>query len=152
MGGICQSCIACEMILDMLSNLTWESSLMESCFSWATIGALKYFCVAGVIKEKGRLTLPKAILTGCPRPLANAAMHIPPVSTVDVSRFVSLMLNIVMDRVIFFAFCSHFSISLRKNASISDNLFSRYDCGSCSAVGLNLDKFWFHCHIRSFFI
>ena len=77
---------------------------MEWCFSWATIETLRYFRVAGAIKEKGRLTLPRAILTGSPTPLANAAMDIPPVSTVDVSRLVSLMLNIVMDRLIFLPF------------------------------------------------
>ena len=73
-GGIWPSCIVCEMILAMLSNLPWESSLMEWCFSWATIETLRYFRVAGAIKEKGRLTLPRAILTGSPTPLANAAM------------------------------------------------------------------------------
>ena len=91
------SCIAREMILAMLSNLPWASSLMESCFS----RALRYFHVAGVITEKSRLVPPKAIPTGSATPLASAAMDIPPVSTVDVIRLVSAMLNIVMDRFIF---------------------------------------------------
>ena len=134
MGEISPSCIACEMILAMLSDLSYSSSLMESCFSRAALKALRYFCVAGVIREKSRLTPPKAIPTGSPTPLASATVDIPPVSTVDVIRLVSAML-ILMDRVIFLAFCSHVSISLRKNASISDNLFNRYVCDSCGDVG-----------------
>ena len=101
MGEISPSCIAREMILAMLSNLPWASSLMESCFSQAFIEALRYFHVAGVITEKSRLVPPKAIPTGSATPLASAAMDIPPVSTVDVIRLVSAMLNIVMDRFIF---------------------------------------------------
>ena len=91
--------------------------------------------MVGVIRKKGRLAPPKAIPTGSPTPLASAAVDIPPVSIFDVFRLVSAMLNIVMDCLIFLAFCSHFSISLRKNASILDNLFSRYVCDSCGAVG-----------------
>ena len=101
MGEISPSCIAREVILAILSNLPWASSLMESCFSRTTIEALRYFCAAGVIKEKSRLTPPKAIPTGSPTPLASAAMDIPPVSTVDVIRIVSAMLNTVMDCLIF---------------------------------------------------
>ena len=152
-GEISPSCIAYKMILAMLSNLPWESSLMESYFSRATIEAIRYFRVAGVIGEKSGRTLLKTIQTGSPTPFASAAMDIHPVRTVDVIRPMSAMLNIVMDRLIFLAFFSHFSVSSRKNASISDNLFNRYFCGSaCGAVGLNLDKFLFHCRICLFFI
>ena len=91
--------------------------------------------MAGVIRGKSRLVLPQATPIGSPTPLASAAVDIPPMSTVEVIRLVSAMLNIVMDRLIFLAFCSHFPISLRKNASVSDNLFNRYVCGSCGAVG-----------------
>ena len=91
--------------------------------------------MAGVIWVRSRLALPKAIPTGSSTPLASAAMDIPPVSTVDLMRLVSSMLNIAMHRLIFLAFCSHFLISLGKNASISDNLFNRYVCNSCGAVG-----------------
>ena len=136
MGETSPSCIACEMILAMLPNFPRASSLMESCFFGATIEALRCFSVAGVIREKTRLTLLRAIPTGSPTPLASAAMDIPPVNTVYVIRLVSAMHKIVMDRLIFLAFCSHFSILSRKNASISDNLFNRYVCGStCGSVG-----------------
>ena len=135
-GEISPSCIAYKMILAMLSNLPWESSLMESYFSRATIEAIRYFRVAGVIGEKSGRTLLKTIQTGSPTPFASAAMDIHPVRTVDVIRPVSLMLNIVIDCLIFLAFFSHFSISSKKNASILDNLFNRYVCGSaCGAVG-----------------
>ena len=134
-GEISPSSIACEMVLAMLSNLPWASTLMESCFSRATIEASRYFRMAGVTREKSRLALPKATPKGSPTPLASAAMDIPLVSTADVIRPVSAMLNIVMDCLIFLAFCSHFSISLRKNASISNNLFNQYVCDSCGAVG-----------------
>ena len=51
-GEIYPSCVACKMILAMLSNLPWASSLMESCFSRATIEALRYCRVTGVIRKK----------------------------------------------------------------------------------------------------
>ena len=51
-GQISPSCIACEMILAMLSNLLWASSLVELCFPWAEIEVLRYLHVAGVIREK----------------------------------------------------------------------------------------------------
>ena len=106
-----------------------------------------------VAKERSWLVPLKAIPTGNPTtPLGNAAIEIPPVITVDVIRPVSTMPVIILNRFIFLEICSQTSISSRKNASISDNLFNRYDCGSCGAVGLNLDKFWFHCRICSFFI
>ena len=89
MGEIFPSCIACEMLLAMLSNLPWASSIMESCFSLAAIEALRYFRAVGVIREKSRLVLPKAIPTGSPTPLASPAIDIPSVSTVDVIRLVS---------------------------------------------------------------
>ena len=88
-----------------------------------------------VARERSRLVPLKAIPTGNPIPLANDAMHIPPVITVDVIRLVSTIPVIVLNRFIFLADCSRTSISLRKNASISDKLFNRYDCGSCGAVG-----------------
>ena len=105
-----------------------------------------------VAREKTRLVPLMAIPTGNPTPLANASIDIPPVITVDVIRPASTISVIVLNHFIFLAICSRTSISLRKYASISLNLFNRYDCGSYSAVGLNLDKFWFHCRICSFFI
>ena len=104
MGGICPSCIACEMILAMLSNLPLGKQLNEIVFSLGHYRDFKIFSCGGCHKGKGRLTLPKAILTGSSTPLANTAMDIPPVSTIDVSRLMSLMLNIAMDRSIFLPF------------------------------------------------
>ena len=43
MDEMCPSCIACEMILAMLSNLLWASSLKASCFSCFTVRVLKDF-------------------------------------------------------------------------------------------------------------
>ena len=90
-----------------------------------------------VARERSRLVPLKAIPTGNPTPLANVAMLIPPVPpviTVDVIRPVSTIPVIVLNRFIVLAICSGTSISLRKYASISLNLFKRYDCGSCGAV------------------
>ena len=97
---------------------------------------LKDFCEMAVAREISRLVPLKAIPTGNPTPLPNAAIEIPPVITVDVIRPVSTIPVIVLNRLIFLAFYLRTSISLRKYASISDNLFNRYDdCGSCGAVG-----------------
>ena len=68
-------------------------------------------------------------------PLANAATEISPVITNDVIRLVSTILVIALNRFIFLAIFSRTSISLRKYASISDNLFNRYDFVSCGAEG-----------------
>ena len=121
-GEISPSCIACEMILDMLSNLLWARNLMESCFSRLTLRGLEDFRMAVVITERNRLAPPKAIPAGNPTPFANAAIDIPPVIAVNVIRSVSTMLAIVMNRFIFLALCSRFSISLRKYASISNDI------------------------------
>ena len=86
MGEISPSCIVCGMILAMLSNLLWASSLIASCFSCFTVKILKDFCVIAVARERSRLVPLKAIPTGNPTPLANAAIEIPPVITVDVIR------------------------------------------------------------------
>ena len=129
------SCIACEMILVMLSNLLWASSLIASCFSCFTVKILEDFHVMAVARERSRLVPLKAIPTGSPAPLANAAIDIPPVIIVDVIRPVSKIPVIVLNRFIFLAICSQTSISLRKYTSISLNLFKRYVCGSCHAVG-----------------
>ena len=123
------------MILAMLSNLLWASNLMESCFFCFTVKILKDFCVMAVARERSRLVPLKAIQTGNPRALANAAIDIPPVITVDVIRSVSTIPVIVLNRFIFLAISSRTSISLRRYASILDNLLKRYYCGSCDAVG-----------------
>ena len=51
-----------------------------------------------VAREKSRLVPLKAIPTGRPTPLANAAIETPPVITVDVIRPVSTILVIALDR------------------------------------------------------
>ena len=76
-----------------------------------------------VLGEKSRLVPLKAIPTGNPTPMANAAVDIPPVITVDVIRPVFTIPAIILNRFIFLAIRSRASISSRKNASISGNLF-----------------------------
>ena len=109
------------MILAMLSNLLSASSLMELCFSCFTVKNSKDFCVMAVARERSRLVPLKAIPTGNPTPLANAAIEIPPVITVDVIRPVSTIPVIVLNRFIFLAIRSRTSISSSKHASISVN-------------------------------
>ena len=98
------SYIACKMILVMLSNLFRASSLITSCFSCFTVKILKDFRVMAVARERNRLVQLKEISTGNPTPLANAAIEIPPVITVDVIRSVSTIPVIVLSRFIFFFF------------------------------------------------
>ena len=54
-----------------------------------------------VARERSRLVLPKAKPTGNPTPLANAAIDIPPVTTVDVIRPVPTIPVIILNRFIF---------------------------------------------------
>ena len=67
--------------ISLKSNLLWASSLMESCFSCFTVEVLKDFRVVTVARERSRLVPLKAMPTGRPTPLANAAIEIPPVIT-----------------------------------------------------------------------
>ena len=60
-----------------------------------------------VARETSRLVPLKAMPTGTPTPLANAAIGIPPVITVDVIRPVSTMPVIVLNRFIFFLHSIH---------------------------------------------
>ena len=88
---------------------------------------LKDFRVMAVARGRSRLVPLKAILTGNPTPLENAAIEIPPVITVDVIKLVSTIPVIVLNRFIFLAIRSRTSISSRKNASVLDDLFNRHD-------------------------
>ena len=108
---------------------------MELCFSCFTVKVLKDFRVITVARERSRLVPHKAAPTGRPIPLANAAIEIPPVITVDVIRPVSTIPVVVLNRFIFLAIRSRTSISSRKNASISVNFFNQYVRGSCGAEG-----------------
>ena len=109
---------------------------MVSCFSCFTVKILKDFRVMTVARERSKLVPLKAMPTGRPTPLANVAIEIPPVITVDVIRPVSTMPVIVLHRFIFLAFRSRTSISSCRYASVSVNLFKRYVCASYGAVGL----------------
>ena len=91
------------------------SSLMVS------VKVLKDFRVITVERERSRLVPLKAMPTGRSTPLANAAIEIPPVVTVNVIRPVSTMPVIVLNRFIFLAIRSRTSISSSKHASISVN-------------------------------
>ena len=57
-----------------------------------------------VARERSRLVPLMAMPTGRPTPLANAAIEIPPVITVDVIKPVSLIPVIVLNRFIFWQF------------------------------------------------
>ena len=65
---------------------------------------LKDFRVMAVARERSRLVPLKAIPTGNPTPLANAAIEIPPVITVDVIRPVSTIPVIVLNVSLFWHF------------------------------------------------
>ena len=74
-----------------------------------------------VARERSKLVPLKAMPTGNQTPLANAAIEILPVITVDVIKPVSMIPVIVLNGLIFLPIRSRTSISLRKNASISVN-------------------------------
>ena len=134
-GEVSSPCTACGMILVILSNLLRKSSLIASCFSFFTVKILRDYRVMAVARERSRVVPLKAIPTSNPTPLANTTMEITPVINVDVVRPASTIPVIVLNRFIFLTIFSRTSISSRKNAAISDNLFNRYDCGSCGAAG-----------------
>ena len=104
---------------------------MFYCFA---VKILKYFRVIVVASERSRLVPLKTIPTGNLTPLANAAMLIALVISIDEFWPVSTKPGIVLNRFIFLAICSRTSVPLRKNDSISENLFNRYVCDSCGAV------------------
>ena len=124
MDEMSPSCIACEIILAMLSNLLWASSLMASCFSCFTVKVLKDFRVMTVARERSRLVPLKAMPTGRLTSLKNAAIEVRPVITVDVIRPVSTMPVIVLNRFIFLAIRSRTSILSSKYPLISVNFLS----------------------------
>ena len=76
---------------------------MASCFSCFTVKVLKDFRVITVARERTRLAPLKAMPTSRATPLANAAIEIPPVITVDGIRPVSMMPLIVLNRFSFLA-------------------------------------------------
>ena len=122
---------------------------MELCFSCFTVQVLKDFRVMTVARERSRLVPPKAAPMGRPTPLANAAIEVPPVITVNVIRHVSTIPVIVLNRFIFLAIRSRTSISSRKNVSIQLIFAADMFVVLLVLKGLNLDKFWYHCRIYS---
>ena len=74
-----------------------------------------------VTRERSKLATLKAMPTGRPTSMANAAIEIHPLFTVDVIRPVSTMAVIVLNRFIFLAIFSQTSISSSKYDSISVN-------------------------------
>ena len=76
---------------------------MASCFSCFTVKVLKDFHAITVARERIRLAPLKAMPTSRAAPLANAAIEIPPVITVDGIRPVSMMPLIVLNRFSFLA-------------------------------------------------
>ena len=98
---------------------------MALCFSCFTVKVLEDFRVMTVAREKSRLVPLKAMPTGRPTPLANAAIEIPPVITVDVIRANQ------------FIFCNPFTNFnfIKKKCLNSSEFFKRYVCGSCGALG-----------------
>ena len=73
--------------------------------------SFKRFSCDGSCKERSRLVPLKAMPTGNPTPLTNAAIEIPPVITVDKIKPVSKIPVIVLNRFIFLGICSQTSIS-----------------------------------------
>ena len=67
-----------------------------------TVRILEIFHVIRAPREEASLVLSKAMPTGNPTPLANAAVEIPPVITADVIRLVPTMPAIVFNRFFFF--------------------------------------------------
>ena len=112
------------MILAMLSNLLWASSLMASRFSCFTVKVLKDFHAMTVARERSRLVPLKTMPTDRPTPLANTAIEIPPMITVDVIRPVSTMPLTVLNRFLLLEIRSRTSVSSGKYASISVKFLS----------------------------
>ena len=108
------SCIACEMILDMLPKLPRGKSLMELCFSCFTVKVLKDFRVMAVARERSKLVPLKAMSMGNSTPLANAAINILPVNTIDVIKPLPAIPAIVLNRFILLTICSRNSVSSRE--------------------------------------
>ena len=108
---------------------------MESCFYCFRVKSLKDFREMTVARERSKLVPLNVMPPGDQTPLANASIEFPTVINVDVIRSVSLTPVIVLNRFIVLVIRSRTSIYSRKNASISDNLFNRYVCDSCAAVG-----------------
>ena len=142
------SCIVCEMISVMLSNLFWTSSEIASCFSCITVSILKSFRIIALGGEKSWQASINAIPEDYPAPLEDTAIEAPPVINVGLIRPASSRLVIVLtvsnlvprtsfrykrkvkkrrmelNCFIFFAYLSQTSISSSKYASVSERFWS----------------------------
>ena len=96
---------------------------MALCFSCFTVKVLKDLRVMTVAREGSRLSPLKAMPTGRPTPLANAAIEIPPKITVDVIRPMSTMHMIVLNHFSFLTIRLRTSVSSRKYTLISVDFF-----------------------------
>ena len=145
------SCIACEMISAKLSNLLWGSSIMASCFLCFTVRALEDFREAIIERERSTPNAPKAP-TGRPMLLANAGIEVSPVISDDVIRPASTIPMILLNRFFFLpAVCGP---QFHQEKMSRFQLIFLIDMFVVLMVlkGLNLDTFWYHCHIYSLFI
>ena len=84
---------------------------------------LKDFRVMTVARERSRIVPLKVMLTGKSTPLANPAIEIPTVFTVDVIRPVFTMPVIELNRFIFMASCSQNSIASSKSVNFLSDMF-----------------------------
>ena len=90
--------------------------------------------------------------TGRPTPLANAAIEIPPVITVDVIKPVSAIPVIVLNCSIFLA--SVHGVQFHQANMLQFQSIFLIDIFVVLVVlkGLSLDKFWFYCRIYLLFV
>ena len=117
------------------------------------MSVLEIFLVMQVTREEARLVTSKAMATCNPTPLANAVVEIPPLITADVIRLLSTIPVIVLNRFwVFFAFCSQTSISPKNMPQFHSIYLINMFVVLVVLKGLDLDKFWFYCRIRSLFI
>lgn len=83
----------CEMISAILSNLLWAKSLIAPCFYCFIVNVLKDFLEIAVAREKVSLIPLNTMSSGRSTPLTNAAMETHLVTTVDIIRPVSMMIE-----------------------------------------------------------
>ena len=118
-----------------------------------TVSVLEIFLVMQVTREEARLVTSKAMTTCNLTPLANAVVEIPPLITADVIRLVSTIPVIVLNRFCFFLHSAHELQFHQKNIPQFHSIYLINMLVVLVVLkGLDLDKFWFYCRIRSLFI
>ena len=101
---------------------------------------------------RDRLVPLKIMPTGNPTRLANAAIEIPPVITVDVIRLCLRYLWlywIILFYFFFWQFVHELQFRQEKMPQFRTICSSNMPVILMLLKGLNLDKIWFHCHICS---